>query len=257
MTKKNDKKPAKATAKSKPRTAPGSKSEPKTPAKTASRGSSKPSAKPAPKATPKAAPAKAASSKSAPKAAVPKSGGPKTPPPVLVPKPKPVTRADALFKVGDHVVYPFHGVGVIHSIEKINITGEDAWYYNLDFGNGALTIKLPVAQQSEKGMRKVIGRTEVEKVMVVLKKKPPSEESDWKVRHNAYLEDLKSGDIYKAAKVARNLSKRGPEGELSMSEKRLLEAAVQQLVQEIAEASREPIEKVETEISKCLRAGRV
>lgn len=171
-------------------------------------------------------------------------------------KPKPLTRADALFKVGDHVVYPFHAVGVVRSIEKLNITGEETWYYNLDFRNGELTVKLPVSQQTEKGMRKVIGKAEVEKVMAVLKKKPPSEESDWKVRHNAYLEDLKSGDIYKAAKVARNLSKRGPEGELSMSEKRLLEAAVQQLVQEIAEASREPIEKVETEISKCLRAGR-
>jgi RNA polymerase-interacting CarD/CdnL/TRCF family regulator len=41
-----------------------------------------------------------------------------------------------------------------------------------------------------------------------------------------------------------------------MSEKRLLEASVQLLVHEIAHASRQPVEKVEAEISKHLRAGR-
>lgn len=247
MTKKTIKKPAKSAGKgaARPKTvARASGSAPPRKAAAATRPAAKASAKASAKPAAKPAPAKAPPVKAV------------TPAPVDVPKPKPVTRADALFKVGDHVVYPFHAVGVVRSIEKLNITGEETWYYNLDFRNGELTVKLPVSQQTEKGMRKVIGKAEVEKVMAVLKKKPPSEESDWKVRHNAYLEDLKSGDIYKAAKVARNLSKRGPEGELSMSEKRLLEAAVQQLVQEIAEASREPIEKVETEISKCLRAGR-
>ncbi|MEK8022991.1 MAG: CarD family transcriptional regulator [Candidatus Hydrogenedentota bacterium] len=172
------------------------------------------------------------------------------------PEKKAATKSSAKFKQGEMVVYPFHGVGVVKSIEKMNITGVDKWYYTLDFRNGELTVKLPVEQQDDKGMRRVVGKADVETIMVILRKKPPSEESDWKVRYNQYLEKLKSGDIYEAAKVARNLSKRGPEGELSMSEKRLLEASVQLLVHEIATASREPIEKVESEISKCLRAGR-
>lgn len=172
------------------------------------------------------------------------------------PEKKPATKGSAKFKQGEMVVYPFHGVGVVKSIEKMNITGVDKWYYTLDFRNGELTVKLPVEQQDEKGMRRVVGKADVETIMVILRKKPPSEESDWKVRYNQYLEKLKSGDIYEAAKVARNLSKRGPEGELSMSEKRLLEASVQLLVHEIATASKEPIEKVESEINKCLRAGR-
>lgn len=171
-------------------------------------------------------------------------------------KPKALPRSAAKFKIGDHLVYPFHGVGVVTVIEKLKITEEEQWYYTLNFRNGELIVKLPISKQEDKGMRRVIHKADVEKVIAVLKKKLPSEEADWKVRHNLYLEKLKSGDIYEAAKVARNLSKRGPEGELSMSEKRLLEAAIQQLVQEIAEASHEPIEKVETEISKLLRAGR-
>ncbi len=251
MSKKTTKKPTKAAGKTSARPAA------KAPVKAAARKPTKPAKGPAPKAAAAAKPAAVKPGIVAKPAPAPRpQNGKSLPAPPPQPKPKPLPRSAAIFKVGDHVVYPFHGVGVIKSIEKLNITGEDQWYYNLDFRNGELTVKLPVSQQGEKGMRKVIVRADVEKVMVVLKKKPPSEESDWKVRHNAYLEDLKSGDIYKAAKVARNLSKRGPEGELSMSEKRLLEAAVQQLVQEIAEASREPIEKVETEISKCLRAGR-
>lgn len=160
------------------------------------------------------------------------------------------------FKVGELVVYPFHGVGVVKAVEKINVIGETKLYYTLDFRNGELTVKIPVEQQEEKGIRKIVGKADVETIISILKKKPPAEESDWKVRHNIYLEKLKSGDIYEAAKVARNLSKRGPEGELSMSEKRLLEASVQLLVHEIAHASRQPVEKVEAEISKHLRAGR-
>jgi len=181
----------------------------------------------------------------------------KTIKPVEVAAPKKAAlKSSAHFKQGEMVVYPFHGVGVVKGIEKMNVTGEERWYYTLDFRNGELTVKLPVDQQDEKGMRKVVGKADVETIMAILKKKPPTEESDWKVRYNLYLDKLKSGDIYEAAKVARNLSKRGPEGELSMSEKRLLEASVQLLVHEIATASREPIEKVETEINKCLRAGR-
>lgn len=179
--------------------------------------------------------------------------------PVVDVKPVPtkkVGKGDAKFKVGEMVVYPFHGVGVVRSLEKMNITGEEKWYYTLDFRNGELTVKLPIEQQNERGMRKVVGRADVEKIMVILRKKPATEETDWKVRYNLYLEKLKSGDIYETAKVARNLSKRGPEGELSMSEKRLLEASLQLLIHEIASASREPVEKVETEINKCLRGSR-
>lgn len=180
-----------------------------------------------------------------------------SPSPEVAPeKSAPLKTVKPSFKVGELVVYPFHGVGVVKAIEKINVIGETKLYYTLDFRNGELTVKIPVEQQEEKGIRKIVGKADVETIISILKKKPPAEESDWKVRHNIYLEKLKSGDIYEAAKVARNLSKRGPEGELSMSEKRLLEASVQLLVHEIAHASRQPVEKVEAEISKHLRAGR-
>lgn len=206
-------------------------------------------ASPKPKAKPK--PAKAAPKTAAHyKSKIKKYGEPREP------QKKPALRSEARFKKGEMVVYPFHGVGVVRDIEKLNVTGEDRWYYTLDFRNGELIVKLPVEQQDDKGMRKVVGKADVNTIMNILKKKPPSEEADWKVRYNLYLDKLKSGDIYEAAKVARNLSKRGPEGELSMSEKRLLEASVQLLVHEIATASREPIEKIESEINKCLRAGR-
>lgn len=173
----------------------------------------------------------------------------------LVPKKK--TRAvKPKFKIDQQVVYPFHGVGLITLIDKIDITGEPKMYYTIDFRNGELTLKIPVDQQDERGMRKVVSKKEVPRIIGIIKKKPPVEESDWKVRHNLYLEKLKSGDIYETAKVARNLSKRGPQGELSMSEKRLLEASVQLLVHEIASASGEAIETVEVELSKILKGKR-
>lgn len=171
-------------------------------------------------------------------------------------KKKPVTRNMAKYKVGQMVVYPFHGVGVVSSITKIDVTGDTVWYYTLNFRGGELTVMIPVEQQDQRGMRRVVGKSEVPKILALLKKRPNSEESDWKVRYNLYLEKLKSGDIYETAKVARNLTKRGPEGELSMSEKRLLEASMQLLVHEIAAASHQPIESVESEVNRLLKGRR-
>lgn len=165
-------------------------------------------------------------------------------------------RSAAQFKVGEMIVYPFHGVGRVREVTKMDVTGVSQMYYIIDFRDGELTSFIPVEQQEERCLRRIVPKKEVDKIIAILKKKPGTEESDWKVRYNIYLEKLKSGDIYETAKVARNLSKRGPEGELSMSEKRLLEASMQLLIHEIAAASQQAVEKVETELNKFLRGGR-
>lgn len=171
-------------------------------------------------------------------------------------KPKPLPRSAARFKVGDYVVYPFHGVGKVRSLEKRDVMGEKVWYYTLDFRDGELTVYIPINQQDERGMRPIVKKKEIPKIINELKKRPSAEESDWKVRYNQYLEKLKSGDMLETAKVARNLRKRGPEGELSMSEKRLLEASMQLIVHEIATVTGRPVDDVEEEITQILKGRR-
>ena len=156
------------------------------------------------------------------------------------------------FKKGQTIIYPFHGVGVVRSVERKMITGKRVMYYVLDFRDGDLTVMVPVDKGEEMGMRKVISQKELPKIYKILRKKVIEEEPDWKVRYNIYLEKLKSGSIQEAAEVARNLSRRAPEGELSMSEKRLLESSIALLVNEIATAKRTTPEKTKLELDKML-----
>ena len=127
------------------------------------------------------------------------------------------------------------------------------WYYVIEFREGELTVMVPIEKQDEVGMRHTIAPREVPKVLRLLAKRVGTEEADWKVRHGLYLDKLKSGSIFAAAEVARNLSKRGPEGELSMSEKRLLESSYTLLIHEIATVRRQEPEKVKEEIERVLK----
>lgn len=195
-----------------------------------------------------------------PKRRAPPSGA-KTAGPKAAPSPRPDAprRAPAKpkFRVGEMVVYPFHGVGTIRALEnRAVLDGQKRRYYVIEFREGELTVMVPVEKQDEVGMRRTISPREVPKVLSLLGKRVGTEEADWKVRHSLYLDKLKSGSIYAAAEVARNLSKRGPEGELSMSEKRLLESSFTLLVHEIATVRRQPPEKVKEEIEKILKKSK-
>lgn len=162
-------------------------------------------------------------------------------------------RPKAKFKPGQMIVYPFHGVGRVVGFEEHLFDGEKHWYYVIDFRDGELTVRFPVSRESEVAIRPVISRREAKKVIEVLARKKGKEEADWKARFAEYNEKLKTGDIYAAAEVLRNLTKRGPEGELSMSEKRLLDASHQLVIHELAVAEKRPIEEVEAEVYSLLR----
>lgn len=166
---------------------------------------------------------------------------------------EPARRAKPRYRVGERVVYPFHGVGTIRGIEMQEVMGVRRRYYRIEFREGELTVMVPIEKQDEVGMRRTIPPREVPKVIALLGKRVGTEEADWKVRHGLYLDKLKSGSIHAAAEVYRNLSKRGPEGELSMSEKRLLEAAYTILVDEISTVTKKPPEVVKEEIDRILK----
>lgn len=162
-------------------------------------------------------------------------------------------RPRARFRVGQMIVYPFHGVGRIVGFERNDIAGEKKWYYAIDFRDGELTVRLPIERDREIAIRPVISSREADAVLKVLKGRKEKEETDWKARFAAYNEKLKTGDVHAAAEVMRNLSKRGPEGELSMSEKRLLDASTQLVIHEIAVAKKKTVEEVEAEIQLFLK----
>ncbi|MEW6080828.1 MAG: CarD family transcriptional regulator [Bacillota bacterium] len=138
-----------------------------------------------------------------------------------------------MFKVGDKVVYPMHGAGVIEAIEEKEILGEYKRYYVMRLPIGEMKVMIPTSNVEGIGLREVIDEQEVEKVFDVLKASKGKMSTNWNRRYRANLEKIKSGDIYEVAEVVRNLAIRDKEKGLSTGERKMLDSARQILVSEL------------------------
>jgi CarD family transcriptional regulator len=110
-----------------------------------------------------------------------------------------------LFSVGDRVVYPMHGAGVIEAIEEKEILGAWKKYYVMKLPLGEMKVLIPIDSISQVGLRGVIEKDEVSQVFVVLQGEQPEMSANWNRRYRNHLEKIKSGDIYEVAEVVRNL----------------------------------------------------
>ena len=60
-----------------------------------------------------------------------------------------------MFNVGDKIVYPMHGAGTIHAIEKKSILNEEQDYYIISMP-GEVKVMVPTQKAEEIGVRNII-----------------------------------------------------------------------------------------------------
>ncbi len=156
------------------------------------------------------------------------------------------------FRKGDTVVHPEHGAAVIDEVSIRDFQGVKRKYLKLRVVHGDLTVNVPVESADEVGLRDVVSKNEVKKVLKVLKEDESSMASNWSRRFKNNIEKLRSGDIYQVAEVVRNLSIRDREKGLSAGEKRMVVKARQILVSELMFASDCSEEKATEMIDKVL-----
>ena len=165
-----------------------------------------------------------------------------------------------MFNVGDKIVYPMHGAGVIDAIEEKDILGTKQAYYILKMP-GEVKVMVPTAKAEEIGVRNIIDKDSAEKVFRVLESDETEMSMNWNKRYRDNMEKMKTGDIYKIADVVRNLSFKQKEKGLSTGEKKMLNNAKQILVSELVlteHSSQDEIEKmVESKISTSYEEYRV
>ena len=158
-----------------------------------------------------------------------------------------------MFNIGDKVVYPMHGAGIIQDIEEKNILGEKTAYYIIKMP-GEVKVMVPTAKEEEIGMRNIIDGETASKVFQVLETDSTEMSLNWNKRYRDNMEKMKSGDIYEVADVVRNLSFKQKERGLSTGEKKMLLNAKQILVSELTlaeNAQKEAIEElVDSKIDK-------
>ena len=149
-----------------------------------------------------------------------------------------------MFNVGDKIVYPMHGAGVIDAIEEKDILGEKQAYYILKMP-GEVKVMVPTAKADEVGVRNIIDKESADKVFGVFEKDETEMDKNWNKRYRDNMDKMKSGDIYEIADVVRNLSFKQKEKGLSTGEKKMLNNAKQILVSELVLAEHASQDEVE------------
>lgn len=149
-----------------------------------------------------------------------------------------------MFNVGDKIVYPMHGAGVIDSIEEKDILGEKQAYYILKMP-GEVKVMVPTAKAEEIGVRNIIDKGSADKVIGILEQDETVMDKNWNKRYRDNMDKMKSGDIYEIADVVRNLSFKQKDKGLSTTEKKMLLNAKQILVSELVLVESKEKEEVE------------
>lgn len=142
-----------------------------------------------------------------------------------------------MFSIGDRVVYPMHGAGVIEAIEEREILGHRKQYYIMKMPIGDMKVMIPVDGVDGVGLRQVIPQDDLSRVLEVLAGERTKMSANWNRRYRANAEKLKSGNIFEVAEVVRNLTLREKEKGLSTGERKMLENARQILISEVVLAS--------------------
>ena len=138
-----------------------------------------------------------------------------------------------MFSIGEKIVYPLHGAGIVEAIEQKEILGKKKKYYVMRVYSGNMTVLIPVDNCGEIGVRQVIDKTEAKKVVEYFKTEPLYDDDNWNRRQRENMVKLKSGDIYKVLDVLKDLLYRDKLKGLSTSERKALVNARQIIVSEL------------------------
>jgi CarD family transcriptional regulator len=157
-----------------------------------------------------------------------------------------------MFRIGDKVVYPMHGAGIIEGVEEKEILGEKRKYFILRLPLKNMKVMLPVDNVETIGLREIIQDDAIDEVFSVLREEGVELQQNWNRRYRNNMEKVKSGDIFEVAMVVRDLIHMEREKGLSTGERKMLNNTKQILISEIVlvmEQDEKAIEKmIETSV---------
>jgi CarD family transcriptional regulator len=152
-----------------------------------------------------------------------------------------------MFKTGDKILHPLHGVGIIESVQTQQILGEAKEYFMVNLSLKKMRIMIPVDKCEDIGIRRISNMEHIEEAFDVLKSKKTVEmPANWNRRYKFNLDRLKTGNVCEIAGVLKSLSAKEKRKGLSMGEKRMLENVRQIFAGEIAAAKRCKVEQAIT-----------
>ena len=160
-----------------------------------------------------------------------------------------------MFDIGDKVVHPTHGAGLVKGIKEQDLLEQFHRYYVIDLVVDDRTLMIPVSNAEEIGLRSISQKPVLSQVWHTLDATAETLSDDYKKRQKRIQEKLKTGDAIKVAEVIRDLSALKREDHLTSFDTKLLERAQQFLASEVALVEGVQVGKAEQMISETLDNG--
>lgn len=158
------------------------------------------------------------------------------------------------YKVGQKVVYPNHGIGIVEEICQHDVgNGESNMFYQMRLLATNSRVMVPVDNVEEVGLRPPISLSDCDRLMRILAADFAEPSADWKDRHKVFLEKMQTGDIFEVADVLKTLAYLNQVKPLSFREKRLFEKARFLIVSEIAIVLRKSAEHITPQVDTALQ----
>ena len=156
------------------------------------------------------------------------------------------------FQVGDKVIYPNHGLGVVECIEEKTILGTTCGFYHLRIAANDTTVLVPLTNVDNVGLRRAIEDQEVDRLFKLLGDGKIDSQQNWKGRFKDNSDKMRTGSIYDVADVLKSLTLLSKSKSLSFREKRMLDRARYLIITEVSEVIRETSTSVETRMDRAL-----
>ena len=156
------------------------------------------------------------------------------------------------FEIGDKVIYPNHGIGIINEIATKTILDTTCGFYSLRMISTDTTVLVPTDNVEGVGLRKAIEEQEIKKIYTLLGNGKIEDHQNWKGRFKDNSDKMRTGSIYDVVDVLKSLNYLSQSKNLSFREKRMLDRSKFLVVTEISEVSGELTDNVDEKVNKAL-----
>lgn len=155
-------------------------------------------------------------------------------------------------KVGDKVIYPNQGLGIVENIQEENYFGQDFQIYHVRILANDTLVLVPSSNAEEIGIRKPISEDSIQTIFDFIRNGGVDVTMNWKGRYKEHVNLMKSGTIEDMALVLKSLYYLQMIKPLSFREKKMMEKAKELVVTEISEVSCSPFEEIEGQVLEML-----
>lgn len=157
-----------------------------------------------------------------------------------------------MYQVGDKIVHPMHGAGIIDAIVRKKMNGVTRDYYNLKLPTGNMMVLIPTDHTEQIGVRPVVDPVRADELLLSMQTIEADTTQNWNHRHRENMTRLKSGDLLEVARVVKSLMSREASRGLSTGERKMLHNAKIILISELVLSKGSSFEEMEACVDRAL-----